>query len=57
MSTIAYTLQHLLGRFNDLNTRGVIMGGRRIKWIRFADDMALLAQDERIAEEHAVRIK
>ena len=28
------------------NTRGVNIGGRRIKCIRFADDMALLAGDE-----------
>ena len=27
---------------------GVIIGGRRIKCIRFADDMALLAEDERM---------
>ena len=30
------------------NTRGVNIGGRRIKSIRFADDMALLAEDERM---------
>ena len=28
------------------NTGGVNIGGRRIKCIRFADDMALLAEDE-----------
>ena len=32
------------------NTRGVNIGGRRIKCIRFADDMALLAEDERMLE-------
>ena len=31
-----------------LNTRDVNIGGRRIKCIRFADDMALLAEDERM---------
>ena len=31
-----------------LNTGGVNMGGRRIKCIRFSDDMALLAEDERM---------
>ena len=31
-----------------LNTGGVNIGGRRIKCIRFSDDMALLAEDERI---------
>ena len=31
-----------------LNTGGVNIGGRTIKCIRFADDMALLAQDERM---------
>ena len=30
------------------NTRGVNIGERRIKCIRFADDMALLAEDERM---------
>ena len=30
-----------------LNTGGVNIGGRRIKCIRFADDMALLVEDER----------
>ena len=30
------------------NTRGVNIGGRRIKCIRFADDMALLEEDERM---------
>ena len=33
-----------------LNTGGVNVGGRRIKCIRFADDMALLAEDERMLE-------
>ena len=49
MSSVAYTLQHLLRRFNKdcfPNTGGVNIGGRRIKCIRFADDMALLAEDE-----------
>ena len=31
-----------------LNTVGVNIGGRRIKYIRFADDMVLLAEDERM---------
>ena len=31
-----------------LNMGGVNIGGRRIKYIRFADDMALLAEDERM---------
>ena len=51
MSSIAYTLQHLLGRFNEElfpEHGGVNIGGRRIKCIRVADDMALLAEDERM---------
>ena len=51
MSSVAYTLQHLLGRFNEelfLNTGGVSKEGRRIKCIRFADNMVLLAEDERM---------
>ena len=47
MSSITYTLQHLLGRFNE-ELFPEHIGGRRIKCIRFADDMALLAQDERM---------
>ena len=31
-----------------LNTGGVNIGERRIKCIRFADDMALLSEDERL---------
>ena len=31
-----------------LNTGGVNIGGRRIKCMRFADDMALLAEDEKM---------
>ena len=31
-----------------LNTGGVNIEGRRIKCIRFADDMSLLAEDERM---------
>ena len=31
-----------------LNMESVNMGGRRIKCIRFADDMPLLAEDERM---------
>ena len=31
-----------------LNAEGVNIGGRRIKCIRFADDVALLAEDERM---------
>ena len=41
MSYITYNLQLLLGRLNE-------EGGRRIKCIRFTDDMALLADDERM---------
>ena len=48
MSSIAYTLKHLLGRFIEElfpEYGGVNIGGRRINCIRFADDMALLAED------------
>ena len=41
----------LLGILNEelfLNAGGVNIAGRRIKCIRFADDMALLAEDERM---------
>ena len=31
-----------------LNTGDVNIGGRRIKCIKFTDDMALLAEDERM---------
>ena len=31
-----------------LNTGGVNIGGRKIKCIRFADNMALIAEDERM---------
>ena len=51
MSSIAYTLQHLLGRLNEElfpGHGGVNIGGKRIKCIRFTDDMALLAEDERM---------
>ena len=47
----AYTLNiHLEDLMKNcfLNTRGVNIGGGRIKCIRFADDMALLAEDERM---------
>ena len=50
MSSIAYT-QHLLGRFNEElfpEHGSVNIGGRRIKCIRFAVDMALLVEDERM---------
>ena len=33
-----------------LSMVGVNIGGRRIKCIRFADDMAMLAEDERMLE-------
>ena len=51
MSSIAYTLKHLLGRFNEElfpEHRAVNIGGRIIKFIEFTDDMALLAEDERM---------
>ena len=51
LSSIAYTILHLLGRFNEElfpKHGGVNIGGRRIKCIRFADDMVLLAEDERM---------
>ena len=50
MSSIAYTFQHLLGRFNKLfpDNGGCKHRRRRIKFIRFADDMVLLAEDERM---------
>ena len=51
MSSITYTLQHLLGRFNEylFPEHGECKHRRkRIKCIRFANDMALLAYDERM---------
>ena len=51
MSSFAYTLHHHLGRLMKncfLNTGGVNIRGRRIKCLRFANDMALLAEDERM---------
>ena len=53
MSSITYTLQHLLGRFNEElfpEHGGVNTGGRRIKCIKFSDDMALLTEDERVVK-------
>ena len=47
MFSIAYTFQHLLGRFHE-ELGGVNIGDRRIKCIRFVDDMALLAEYERM---------
>ena len=54
MSSIAYTLQRLLGRFNEElfpEHGGVNIGGRRINCIRFTDVMDLLAQDERMLKK------
>ena len=51
MSSIAYTLQNLFGRLNEElfpELRRCKHVGRRIKCIRFADDMILLAEDERM---------
>ena len=51
MSSIAYTLQHLLGRFNEglfPEHGGCKHRRRRIECIIFADDMALLTEDERM---------
>ena len=59
MSCIAYTLQHLFERFNeDLFPEhgGVNIGGRRIKCIRFPDDMALLAEDERMLKNMLIEL-
>ncbi|KAJ4430575.1 hypothetical protein ANN_19163 [Periplaneta americana] len=35
----------------SMNMWGVIVGGRRIKCIRFTDDMALLAEEEMILKD------
>ena len=54
MSSIAYPLQHLLGRFNEElfpEHGGVNIGGSRIKCIRFADDMASVAEDKRMLKK------
>ena len=54
MSSITYTLQHLLGRFIEElfpENGGVNIGGRRNKSIRFADYMALLEEDERMLKK------
>ena len=51
MSSIDYALQHLLGRFNEElfpEHGGVNIARRRIKCIRFANDMDLLQGDERM---------
>ena len=39
-----------------LYTGGVNIGGRRIKCIRFADDMALLAEDKRILKNMLIEL-
>ena len=49
MSFVAYTLPHLPGRYNEeqfSEHRGVNIEGKRIKCILFADDVALLEEDE-----------
>ena len=61
MSSIAYTLQYLLERFNeDLVPKhwggGVNIGGRRIKCIRFVDDMDFLATDERMLQNLLIEL-
>ena len=38
------------------NTGGVNIGGRRVKCIRFSDDMALLAEDERILKNMLMEV-
>ena len=38
------------------NTGGVNIGGRRIKCIRFADDMAFLAEDERMLKNMLIEV-
>ena len=51
MSSTSYTLQHLLGRFNEElyhNTGGLNIEGRRIKCTTFVNDIALLAVDGRM---------
>ncbi|KAJ4445475.1 hypothetical protein ANN_07283 [Periplaneta americana] len=51
---ITYPVQNLLGGFSEecfQNMGGVIVAGRRIKCIRFADDMALLAEEETILRD------
>ena len=51
MNSISYTLPHLVGRFSEElfpEHEGVNIGGRRIKCIKFGDDMALLAENERM---------
>ena len=59
MSSITYTLRHLLGRFNEgllPNMGGVNIRGRRIKCIRFAGDMTLLAEDERMLKNMLMQL-
>ena len=51
MSSIAYTLQHLLGRFNEelFPEHGRCKHRKKKNQLhRFADDIALLAEDERM---------
>ena len=59
MSSPAYTLQHLLGRLDEelFPEHGVVnIGGRRIKCISFADDMAFLAEDERMLKNMLMKL-
>ena len=60
MSSIAYTLQHLIGRLNEellyMNTEIVNIGGRRIKCIRFADDMVLIAEYKTILKNNLMEL-
>ena len=58
-SSIVYSLRHLLGRRNEElfpEHEGVNIGGRRIKCIRFADVMALLAEGERMLKNMSMEL-
>ena len=47
-------LEDLMNCF--LNTGGVNIGGRAIKCIRFADDLALLAEDEKMLKNLPMKL-
>ena len=59
MFSVSYNLERLLERLNEElfpEHGGVHIAGRRIKCIRFAEDMAFLAEDERMLKNILIEL-